>query len=263
MPPDYESILGARLNGYPVGIQTMKYEYQRGGPGLMSPPVGSVYGLIDKGMVSLMSDLPEDGLAALTFTLGGGSVWGGDDAISMTYTTASNGRVTSSLTVGSGLTAGQTTATLTPASNITDVEAITYTGLPDRVLATQLDEDDNTILYAILLPGSGTARFRRYQVPQVPIGSSDEWILSTLLKRAFVPLSAVGNTVYLDNLTALRFGLLALIQDDQGNHEQGDSLWERGFRALDDELRESRGGAEGVPNIDIHGKGISAIPAYY
>ncbi len=254
LPPDYECILLGRINDVPIDIRTMKFTFQKPGPGTMTPPVGNVYGIIDQGWRAVMSDLPEDGLAGLTFTTTGGTTWASGDAISVTYTTASHGRLTTSIT----LTPSGTTATLTPLSNITDFTAITHTGLPDRVLATYIEGAD-TITYAILLPGDGTARFRRYQVPQVPLNTTDDWTMVALVKRAWIPLVGVNDFVYLDNDVALKYGLLAVIQDDQGNHEEGAALWKLAIESLNDELTESRGGAQGLPVIELHGKGIPAL----
>jgi hypothetical protein len=261
--PDYASILAARINDIPVDIKTTRYEYQRRGPGLLYAPTSTIYGLIDEGFVPVMSDLPEDGLAALTFTVTGGGVWATGDSIVIVYDTASHGRKTSTLAIASGLTAGQTTATLTPLSNITSFTAISHTSMPDRVLATQDDEDDNTIIYAILLPGDNTARFRRYQVPQAPTADLDTYTVDALCKRAFIPLVADTDYVILDNIQALRYGLLALVQDDAGNHDEADILWERAYKALNDDLSESRGGAEGLPNIEFHGRGIAPISSWF
>jgi len=257
LPPDYESILGARVQDMPVPVHSTSYEYQDRGPGYLERPVGGVYGLIDKGWVSLLSDLPEDGLDNLTFTLVRGAFQSGDN-ITVLYTTTEHGEVLSSNNLTSG-----TTLTITPQSNITDIGAISFSSLPARVVASSEDVDGNDIIYAILPPGDGAARYHRYEVPQVPESTEEEWVLHVLCKRAFHPLAGNDDLVYLDNIHALKHGLLAVLAEDESDLDRAQVHWELAKKTLSEGLHEARGGAVGYPQVHVWGRGISALAGYY
>lgn len=256
LAPDYECLLAGRLNNVPIVIQGMYYQYQENGPGFLDPPVGQVYGLMDEGRVSLMSDLPTDGLTELVFTLTSGTFASGD-SVTVNYTTE-DGLVTASNSPTSG-----TTFTLTPASNILSIESISYASLPGRVLAQAEDSSSNNITYAILLPGDNTAQFRRYQVPQVSSETSQTWTLDAVVKRAFMPVSSASDMVRLDNVEALKHGLLAVIAEDASDLARSELHWAKAEKALSNVLNQSRGGAKSYPQVNPWGNGIGAIPNRY
>ncbi len=252
LPPDYESVVSARLNDYPIDVQTQHYEYQSRGPGFLERPVAAIFGLVDQGYVSLMSDVPAEGIESLTFTLSSGTFASGDNITVRYATTSGVTTFTSSPTSG-------TSVTLTPASNITSVLEIQYTSIPSRMVVT----DPDAYIYAIITPGDGVAQYRRYNVPQVNTNTADEWILTALCKRKFVPLTANTDIVYLDNLTVLKHAFLAVVAEDGGDLNQAEIHWRKCKDQLNAELAEARGGAKGYPQIEIWGKGAPALPSYY
>lgn len=254
LPPDYESILAARLNDIPIRVNGQFYEYQEFGPGLLEPPVSQGWGVIDYGFVPLMSDIATSGVSEFTFTLTSGAFASGDN-ITVEYSMDG-----SFATFTSNPTSG-TSVTLTPATNIMSVESIKFTSLPGRVVVGS--PDDTNIIYAILPPGDGVAQYRRYKVPQPSTDTDDEWVLTCLVKRRFVPLTSTSDIVYLDNLTALKHAFLAVVAEDNSDLDRAAKHWAACEKQLQSELTQTRGGARGYPNISIWGAGVAPLQSFY
>ena len=252
LPEDYESIIMARLNDCPIEINSPHYEYQRKGPGYIENPVSYIYGLIDEGFVPTMSDLPIDGVDALTFTLISGT-WDASDSIRVDYITDTGKAVWSvSLT-------GLSTITLTPATPIAAIRSIQYTSMPDRVLVQDADD----IIYSVLLPGSNVSEYRRYKVPQVPPDTTDEWRVTALVKKKFQEITSNTDLVYIDNINLLKHSFLAIVAEDNADLERSNFHWSQVNRQLQLELSQSRGGAKGQPQFEIWGRGVPGIGSRY
>lgn len=158
-----------------------------------------------------------------------------------------------------GTIAGASTPRLMPESTIASVESLVYTSLPAKTWM----KDADGITYAILSPGSGAAEFRRYEVPQVPPESTDEWPVECILKRKFIPLTASTDLVYLDNLTALRYAFQAACYEDEGDSERAHVYWGKAIKSLNDHLADKRGGAKKNVTFNPWGEGVSPLPCRY
>jgi hypothetical protein len=90
LPPDYEAVLSASLAEAPMQINSIDYQTRYTGPGRLVRPVGSAYGLIDRGMKSLMSDIAEEGIDELIFTCASAAFASGDTA-TVTYSDTEEG----------------------------------------------------------------------------------------------------------------------------------------------------------------------------
>jgi hypothetical protein len=329
LPPDYECILSARVKDIPVEINPIDYEYGTTGQGLLERPVSFVFGLVDKGMVPVMSDSPDDGIEELIFTCATADFASGDtvkieytdsedgytavtlplNAIALTISGASDGSgglttltmtSTTGLVVGLGITitpadlSGDSeyigtfrieevtdatnvkivkawtdsmtgtaigAATLMPANTIDSVESMVYTSLPGRTLV----KDDDGVIYANLPAGDGAASFRRYEVLQVPeeAVAADEWTVDCVVKRAFIPLTATSDIVYLDSIHALKHGFIAVTLEDKGDLTRSEAHWELARKILDKELHDHRGGINERPKVEIWGNMVAPMPSYY
>lgn len=147
-----------------------------------------------------------------------------------------------------------------PANGITNVQPMVYSSLPSYVDVTSGTGDDE-VTYAILSPGDGVASFHRYEVPQVPDDPADpdDWEVIAVVKRAFVPLTANGDIVYLDNIPALTAAFLAVVARDASDHEREALLWSNARAELDRELHDNKGGTKVLPIINIWGDGMPGL----
>jgi len=327
LPGEFESVLSASLDEYPVQIRSLDYETKRGGQGTLGRSVSIIYGFVDKGYVPLMSDIATVGCDELIFTCASASFASGDTA-TITYTDSIDGYTKvvlplqymaisivsaadygggyTSLTINSneslvsslGITISQvsgsdptyigvfriafvlsptvividkdfvaltgtivatTDATLIPANVISSVESLEYASLPGRAMV----KDADGIIYAILEPGDGVSEYRRYEVPQVPEDTTDEWTARCTVKRKFIPLTANSDFVRIDNLRALKQGMLAVIAEDNADLDRADRHWNEAIKILNDELYDCRGGVEEHPIIEPWGAGVSGILSLY
>lgn len=160
-----------------------------------------------------------------------------------------------------GTLAAVTIPQLLPVSTIESVESIAYAGLPGRTLVKDADD----IQYAILIPGSGVASFRRYECPQVPeeIGDDDDWTVRAVVKRAFIPMTAATDIVYLDNVSALTAAILSVVARDGSDHDREEQLWRRAVQILDKDLFDTKGGVIQRPVLELWGEGIPGLSPYY
>jgi hypothetical protein len=86
LPMTWDCVLSATLNYQPMWINEMEYETRRTGVGTLVRPVGYIYGLLDRGLVTLTSEIDEDtGADEFIFSCASASFAAGDIA-TITYT---------------------------------------------------------------------------------------------------------------------------------------------------------------------------------
>ena len=332
LPNDYECVLSASLDEYPVQIRSLDYETRRLGTGTLGRSVSIIYGFVDKGYVALMSDIASVGCDELIFTCPSASFASGDTA-TITYTDSEDGyaqvvlplqtiTVDTSIASGDAVTAGSGTQTkltvtsttglvaglglkltqvtgtdatyvgtfriavvddathvtiekdfvaltgtvsaastprLMPANSITSVESLEYASLPGKTMV----KDADGIIYAILSAGDGCSKYRRYECPQIPSDTTEEWTARCVVKRKFMPLTANSEFVLIDNINALKHGMLAVIAEDNADLDRADKHWANAIKILNEELYDCRGGVEEMPLIEPWGPGVRGIMSLY
>jgi hypothetical protein len=248
LPPDYESVLMAFVNDCELPVHGQSYEYAIGA--IQTPPTSNMSGAIDEGYVAIMSEVPSGGIDELIFTTTGTFVNG--DTVKVTYVDSEDGRTSATLAL-------ETTTTLTPANTISSVESIVYTSLPDRTMCKDADD----VIYAIMPAGDGVTAYKRYKTPQVPDDTSQTWTAQLFVKRAWIPVTAATDIVYLDNLNALRYAFQGVIADDNEDPERGERHWSKAQKELDNELAQARGGAKTHTRISPWGRFQGPVRSRY
>lgn len=328
LPMDSESVLQANIEGIPVSIHDSSFEYQKRGPGQMDRPVSSLWGIIDRGFLALMSELPDGGADEFIFTsiapfasgdyakityldsLEGftevnlplfstatsvtGAATYADDLETLLTVTSSTGFVVNAQVTITSASAGDedyeetwrvsavpdgthiaivkewdgdaaVTATITsnptlrPENSIGSVDSLEFTSLPARTMM----KDADGIIYAILPPGDGISQFRRYDVPQVPESTEDEFLMTCVVKRAFTPITSTSQAVLIDNIPALKAAFQAVSYEDNGDFQRSEQYWDRCRAILDGQLFDTKGGVEQLPQVSIWGTGVAGLPAYH
>lgn len=162
-----------------------------------------------------------------------------------------------------GTLAAVTTPRLMPVSTIASLESLVYTSLPGRTMV----KDADGIIYAILPAGDGVSQYRRYDCPQIPEDAeSDEegtWTIEAVVKRAFIPLTANTDLVYLDSIPALTSAFLAVIARDASDHDREAKLWAQAEKILSQELFDTKGGVQHLPELQLWGQGVPGMTNYY
>lgn len=137
------------------------------------------------------------------------------------------------------------------------ITSIVYSDVPFTVLLLDNDNYDRTTPLAIVPPGSGVLRFRRFRTSQ----PSEDSTVHLLVKRA-APTNITDDTIiYLGNIGAIKHGLLGLIAEDNADIERSQFHWGMCGKLLDEELLSILGAAKPTLNVDLSGCG-SALPIY-
>jgi hypothetical protein len=96
-------------------------------------------------------------------------------------------------------------------------------------------------------PSETRPRYRRYKTGVA------EKVIRVLCQRRFFPVIAETDWVIPGNLAALKFGLIALNQEDQGYEDAGKANWDTAYEWLNAEAKSMRGGAKVPSGSDIWG----------
>jgi len=148
---------------------------------------------------------------------------------------------------------------LYPPYLISSVEKVEYASLPAKVMMKDADD----IIYAILPPGDGISQYRRFNCPQVPEDTTEEFLATCVVKRAFIPLTANSDAVHIDNIAAIKSAIFAVIYEDRGELEAADIQWQKAKKFLEDETWNVRGGVQETQSVNPWGAGISGINGRY
>lgn len=148
---------------------------------------------------------------------------------------------------------------LYPPYLISSVEKVEYASLPAKVMMKDADD----IIYAILPPGDGISQYRRYNCPQVPEDTEDEFVAICVVKRAFVPLTSTSDPVYIDNIGALKAAIFAVIYEDRGELEAAQIEWDKAKALLEKETWNVRGGVQETQSVNPWGAGVAGINGRY
>lgn len=132
-----------------------------------------------------------------------------------------------------------------------------YVAMPTQAL------DDNAIVVGTIDGSSaghrGNLSYRIYRVAEAT--SSGGEVVNALVKRKHVPVVSDNDTVYLDNVYAIKHALLAMQAEDNADMERATTHWAFVQRALDDELRDYQKSARPRPQIKPFGPGGYSIPS--
>lgn len=103
-------------------------------------------------------------------------------------------------------------------------------------------------------PGETRPRYRRYRT------GTAESAIQVLCQRRFMPVASETDWVIPGNLASLKFGLLAIRNEDTGYLDKAEKNWEQAFYWLNNEAVASRGGAApSIPN-EVWGAWMNGIP---
>jgi hypothetical protein len=200
-----------------------------------------------------MVDLPTPGVTQLFIAPAA-------DTTDTTAISASNGEQIFVTGYGASkyILSAQSGATLTFSETVTGVHELQYNGLARRYdIRTSAGDPSTTV--ATAGPGDGVARFRRYRVPQAKAGS----FVHVLCKRRFIPVQNDSDSVYINNIPALKHALLGVLAEDNADLERSEIHWGKCRQILDEQLDQYRGPARPSLDLQLAGDGINSISNFY
>lgn len=249
LPDDADAILFTTVNSYPVPVRSLWHDFKSVGSGAATD---MSWGLIDSGFWPTLKLLPDAGLTTLYVVPAKESP--NNTAIDTTageqitiLAEDDDGEVYSA-SVGAGLN------TIIFSATVTQINQIRYDSLLYRYdIRTDAADADTTI--ATLGPDAGVTRFRRYRLNRSTDGTT---VVHVLCKRAFKPITDGDDVVYVDNIGALKHGLLGRIAEDSADLERAEYHWQKCQQLLEDEANSSRGAAMPTLRVDPFGTGGQA-----
>lgn len=249
LPDDADSVLHTMVDGHPAPVRSMWHDFKAIGFGYGAD---LTWGLIDSGFSPTLQSLPEAGITGLTVLPYGPysstRVFNSNDGEEIVIR-ASNSEGFFESVVNNTTKYIPFTESGDP---VTHIESIRFEGLLISYALVTNNLDLGTA-YAVVGPGSGVTRYRRFRLNRSTDGVTT---VHVLCKRAFQPLSGDNDIVYVGNVGALKHGLLARIAEDGADIERAEYHWQRCTLLLEEEANSSRGAALPRLNIDPFGTGM-------
>jgi hypothetical protein len=249
LPQDFETLLGARLNGVPQRLHDSWFQFVSSGngfsqaePGIVSLDLGdghvtyrSASGATDLRLVSSVAD------AAKTF--------------SATIRSSADEGIAENTTVVTG-TLGDHGVTL----GVTTVDSVTaFIKEPTAALVSlEAKLDGVWVEVGRFAPGDTEICLRKYSLPQGHEGD----VTLAYCKRRFRPVSRTTDALPIDSIYVLRLALEALDFELSNDLKSATEYWGAARKALDDTLSEHRSsGSRTLPVIcrAAAGAGLRAI----
>lgn len=136
--------------------------------------------------------------------------------------------------------------------NAVRIVSISYDNLPFQIRLIACEPDGNPIdTLALCEASNGVTQYRRFKVPN----AREDTMVHLLLKRGFRQLIRDTDIVRLENLNAIKHGLLGSIAEDNADDQRAEYHWSIVARLLDEELDAFRGGAKPTLMLGVWGAG--------
>jgi len=245
LPDEADSILHVMVDGFPTPVRSLWHDFKIAGLNSLNGPA---WGAVDSGFwptIKLVRE-PITELHIRPSILGTSTTpiatEEGETVEVVAWAADNSKRVVS--------TFDNDSKTLTFAEPVRAVVEVRYDSLVRRY-DSRLDALDPESRIATVGPESGATHYRRFRIDR----ASEDTVVHVLCKRAFVPVVADTDLVYVTNLGALKHGLLGRIADDSADIERAQYHWAQCALHLEEEAASSKGAAIPRLNIDPYGVG--------
>lgn len=257
LPHDTDAVIAATVNNYPRPVRSMWHDVRIVG---RQAAVSALFGIVDDGYkpvqiemldvqgLDLIADVvPADRLDLVT---PGGTVSPADLSCTITVETDDSTGAPDQKTDAAYVT---TQFRIDPANTFSEIKSIRYYDVP--VPLNLIDPDFPTKVIAQIPVGTGTVRYRRFRAAQ----RNGTDTVHLLVKRSAPSDLQPDTVVHLGSTAAIKYGLLALIAEDNTDYEKSKFCWGEAEGILDKELESITGAAKPSIQIDLSGGG-AAMP---
>lgn len=256
LPPEYLSALGTAFNHWPTPIFGEFHTYFESGPGT---PIEAA------GWIGQMQDMGDGFCTQLDITEANTEVQparaAAPGAVRLYSTGSDNGQVVRIFGIEQETGMPVTDPTGNPGENITlNAPFVDSTKHYSKLTDVIKPFTKGPVTAWVVPMGGGTnyqiatwrpsetrPRYRRYYT-----GTATR-ALQILCQRRYMPVVAETDWVIPGNIAALKFGLLAIRNEDTGYIDKAEANWEQAIYWLNNEAVASRGGA--LPSVPISGWG--------
>ena len=248
LPDEADSVLHTIVDNQPVPVRSLWHDFKSVGMGVGAADL--TWGLVDAGfhplkrLITTATDtlhiVPSDQSPTKTN-------FNPNDGGEIVVTATDGDKIYQSTTD----TVSDNDVPLTFAEDINAVISIRFDGLTDAYdIRTTAGNSDTTI--ATVGPDSGVTRYRRFRLNR---STNDETTVHVLCKRAFQPIRNDNDIVYVNNIGALKHGLLGRLMEDNADIERAEYHWNKCMQLMEEEAATSRGAAIPRLNVDPYGTG--------
>lgn len=248
LPDDASAVLHTIVNNQPVPVRALWHDFKSVGMGVGAGDL--TWGLIDAGYHPLKKLI---GTPTATLHI----VPADQSPTKSNFSVTDGGEIRIVATDGDKSYSSTTDSVsdndvaLTFPSPISSVLNIRFEGLADAFdIRTDALDPDTTI--ATVGPDSGVTRYRRFRLNR---SANGETVVHVLCKRAFQPIRSDDDIAYVDNIGALKHGLLGRLSDDNADIERAEYHWNKCMQLMEEEIASSRGAAIPRLNVDPYGTG--------
>jgi len=243
LPKDADAILHCLINGVPSHVRSQWHDLKTIGTAGNSLD----WGLVDAGFSPVFMDLTAatDTLYLVPSAESFSRTTFGDSPDEELEILANDGSSRYRFSSSNGGFNGTTIVFEEP---ITYIDSIRFDSLSDSFDIRTVSGDPATTV-ATVGPDTGVTRYRRFRTPNTEDGSA----VQVLCKRAFCPLLRDSDISPINNINAIKYGLLAVIAEDSYDVDRSDQMWARAVQLLEEEMSSIRGAAKPRATLDPHG----------
>jgi len=259
LPDDADSVLHTMINGNPAPVRALWHDFKSVGLNSTYPNSNQAdlsWGLIDAGfapIAQLMDGFFED----LYITRSDYNLSNHDFDPTTGETIAIIGFSSADGKLYTGLPSELDALKIEFSAPIDDIVSISFSGLNNsynintHYLGSGYDGFSNKVL-ATVGPEDGVTRYRRFRLNNSTDGQTT---VHVLCKRAFKPLQHDTDISYINNISAIKQGLLGRLMEDNGDIERSEYHWNKCLLMLEEEAASTRGAAMPRLNVDPYGIG--------
>lgn len=237
LPRQWESIIGVTYVNNPGEVFSQMTEFMTSGPGYFDQTDINLRDIIDQGDCCTQVFQTDGGFPQ--FTISNPADAGVVVRVYGYYTDGSGPVYDSSGVEGFDVTLANPTVTTSVDMFVTQIVKPATTGY----VTMNVVVNGTPTLLSIYQPSETNPIYRRYKVGTITPRDDNKPVLRCKVKRRFVKMVAETDLVWPDNISALKFALIAWTLENQGAHELQNSelFWGKCYQVLNQGLKQNKG----------------------
>jgi len=246
LEPQWESIIGVTYVNAPGRVESQMNEFLTSGPGFYDHTDINIHNIIDQGDICTQNVQTEGGTPKFAISSAADA---GKTVRVYGYYTNGDGEVYDSTGVkGIEVTLAALPVTMTQDMFVTQIVKEVTLGY---VTMSVVVSGTPTVL-SVYAPPETNPIYRCYKVGTITAREDNKPVLRCKVKRRFLKMREETDLVWPDNLSALKFALIAYQMENQGAFElqQAETFWQKCYQVLNQGLKQNRGGIRPLLSFD-------------
>lgn len=248
LPRRWESIIGVTRVNAPTRVYGQMQEFLTSGPGFFDDTAVNLNDILDQGDACTQEFQVTGGLPRFTIANAADAaktvrVYG--------YYTNGDGEVFDPATGVAGIEVVLANPTVTMTQDMFVTQIVKEVTLGNVTMSVVVSGTPTVL--SIYEPSETNPIYRRYKVGTLTARNDSKPVLRCKCKRRFVKMLAETDLVYPDSVGALKFGLIALMMENQGAHELelSEMFWGKCYQVLNQNLKQNQGAIRPFMAVDL------------